>query len=332
MTTAILNKCTTEETQRSITTWLNKAESSKYFTPSPSNKDILPASSPSRSWCGSQVSEDGYLKSFKGLPGSQSDLTSCNNSSKGSEVATTKNEDGVPRQGASVLAGKYLLLPSKASGPNTGASKNCYDCMNILTREIFSCKVSILAKMYYSLINECIIITLLIFTQILPRNSKGLAMMAAYHRLDESSAFVNEVVEAIMTSKMVYFIFPKNYGNVHSYVLASKKLSEAEAANIFKQMVKIVQHCHSKGVIIRDIKLGRFVFTDKERRTVKLESLEDVVILNDPNNDHLDDKHGCPNYVSPEKAEILKTNSKYPGKATDLWSLGIILYTMIAGR
>lgn len=48
--------------------------------------------------------------------------------------------------------------------------------------------------------------------------------------------------------------------------------------------------------------------------------------------DGLSDKHGCPNYVSPEKAEILRSNSRYPGKATDIWGLGVMLYTMLVGR
>jgi len=158
-------------------------------------------------------------------------------------------------------------------------------------------------------------------------------MLAAYHRLEEFTEFVSEVVEAILTPKMIYFIMPKNYGNVHLYLLANRNLKEAEAANIFKQMVSIVQHCHSKGVVLRDIKMGRFVFVDKSKTIVKLESLEDAVLLTDPNNDSLDDKHGCPNYVSPEKADILRTKyTNYPGKATDIWSLGIILYTMLVGR
>jgi len=63
-----------------------------------------------------------------------------------------------------------------------------------------------------------------------------------------------------------------------------------------------------------------------------LETLEDAVALPEGGDDGLSDKHGCPNYVSPEKADILRTNTKYPGKATDIWGLGIMLYTMLCGR
>lgn len=65
------------------------------------------------------------------------------------------------------------------------------------------------------------------------------------------------------------------------------------------------------------------------RTTLKLESLEDAVVLDDPEEDLLQDKRGCPAYVSPE---ILRAHRTYSGRAADMWSLGVILYTMLVGR
>lgn len=65
------------------------------------------------------------------------------------------------------------------------------------------------------------------------------------------------------------------------------------------------------------------------RTEVKLESLEDAVVLEDYADDLLSDKHGCPAYVSPE---ILRTNTRYSGRAADMWGLGVMLYTMLVGR
>lgn len=64
------------------------------------------------------------------------------------------------------------------------------------------------------------------------------------------------------------------------------------------------------------------------RTQLKLETLDDAVVLEE-DDDWLNDKHGCPAYVSPE---ILSPTSNYSGRAADCWSLGVMLYTMLVGR
>ncbi len=70
------------------------------------------------------------------------------------------------------------------------------------------------------------------------------------------------------------------------------------------------------------------LFSVFPRNLVKLESLEDTYLL-EGGDDSLSDKHGCPAYVSPE---ILNANGSYSGKAADVWSLGVMLYTILVGR
>jgi tribbles-like protein len=73
----------------------------------------------------------------------------------------------------------------------------------------------------------------------------------------------------------------------------------------------------------------KIIFITFFRTELKLESLDDAVTLEDVHDDLLSEKHGCPAYVSPE---ILKADSKYSGRAADMWGLGVMLYTMLIGR
>ncbi|XP_048387132.1 tribbles homolog 2 isoform X1 [Stegostoma tigrinum] len=139
---------------------------------------------------------------------------------------------------------------------------------------------------------------------------------------------INQITEILLGEQRSYVFFEKSHGDMHSFVRTCKRLKEDEAARLFYQITSAVAHCHDNGVVLRDLKLRKFVFKDEERTQVKLESLEDAYILNGEV-DALSDKHGCPAYVSPE---ILNTNGSYSGKAADVWSLGVMLYTMLVGR
>nr|XP_020657980.1 tribbles homolog 2 [Pogona vitticeps] len=139
---------------------------------------------------------------------------------------------------------------------------------------------------------------------------------------------INQITEIILGETKAYVFFERSHGDMHSFVRNCKKLKEEEAAKLFYQIASAVAHCHDGGLVLRDLKLRKFIFKDEDRTRVKLESLEDAYILRG-NDDSLSDKHGCPAYVSPE---ILNTNGSYSGKAADVWSLGVMLYTMLVGR
>ncbi|XP_019661691.2 tribbles homolog 3 isoform X1 [Ailuropoda melanoleuca] len=115
---------------------------------------------------------------------------------------------------------------------------------------------------------------------------------------------------------------------MHSLVRRRRRLPEPEAAALFRQMAAALAHCHQHGLVLRDLKLRRFVFTDHERTKLVLENLEDACVLTGPD-DSLWDKHACPAYVGPE---ILSSRASYSGKAADVWSLGVALFTMLAGH
>ncbi|XP_048214777.1 tribbles homolog 1 [Perognathus longimembris pacificus] len=139
---------------------------------------------------------------------------------------------------------------------------------------------------------------------------------------------ITGIVEVILGDTKAYVFFEKDFGDMHSYVRTRKRLKEEEAARLFKQIVSAVAHCHQSAIVLGDLKLRKFVFSTEERTQLRLESLEDTHIIKGED-DALSDKHGCPAYVSPE---ILNTTGTYSGKAADVWSLGVMLYTLLVGR
>lgn len=53
--------------------------------------------------------------------------------------------------------------------------------------------------------------------------------------------------------------------DLHAYVRRRRRLVELEGARLFWQVLEAVAHCHRQGVVVRDIKLRRFLFADDER-------------------------------------------------------------------
>ncbi|KAM9307825.1 tribbles homolog 1 [Gastrophryne carolinensis] len=139
---------------------------------------------------------------------------------------------------------------------------------------------------------------------------------------------ITGIVEVIQGESKAYVFFQKEYGDMHSYVRSCKKLAEEQAARLFRQIISAVAHCHKSNIVLGDLKLRKFVFSDSERTQLRLESLEDAHIMKG-DNDALSDKHGCPAYVSPE---ILNTTGTYSGRSADVWSLGVMLFTLLVGR
>ncbi|XP_029023228.1 tribbles homolog 1 [Betta splendens] len=135
--------------------------------------------------------------------------------------------------------------------------------------------------------------------------------------------------DIILGERKAYVFLDKDFGDMHTLVKSCRRLDEGRACSLFRQAALAVAHCHQAGVVLGDLKLRKFVFADDKRTRVRLESLEDCRVLEDPNDDSMSDTHGCPAYVSPE---ILSGSAPYSGKMADMWSLGVMLYTMLVGR
>ena len=80
-----------------------------------------------------------------------------------------------------------------------------------------------------------------------------------------SHEHVNQIEEILLGETQAYVFFARNYGDLHSYVRSKRKLKEAEAIRLFYQVASAVAACHENGVVLRDLKLRKFVFKDEAK-------------------------------------------------------------------
>lgn len=103
------------------------------------------------------------------------------------------------------------------------------------------------------------------------------------------------------------------------------KFSESKAKFIFKQIVECVHYLNAKGICHRDIKDENIVI-DKNLNVKLIDFGSSVVVK--PHGRLFDRFYGTINYASPE---ILR-GEKYRAEAAEIWSLGILLYTLLYGE
>jgi polo-like kinase 1 len=104
-----------------------------------------------------------------------------------------------------------------------------------------------------------------------------------------------------------------------------KRLTEIETQCYMAQIIKALKYLHSHRVIHRDLKLGNLFITDKMELKVGDFGLATKLEFEGERKRTV---CGTPNYIAPEILDG-KTGHSYE---VDIWSLGVICYTLIIGK
>ena len=99
----------------------------------------------------------------------------------------------------------------------------------------------------------------------------------------------------------------------------------AEALGIFQQALAGLGHAHAHDVIHRDIKPANIMLTRKG--TVKLTDFGIARVMGGAKLTHTGMTLGTPAYMSPEQIQGIRID-----KRTDIYSMGVTLYEVLAGR
>ena len=136
---------------------------------------------------------------------------------------------------------------------------------------------------------------------------------------------ISQLFESISTSKNFYlFMEYIEGGDLNDYILSKKFLSEKIACDLFRQLISVVEYLSEMKVTHRDIKTEN-ILLDSLHKNIKV---IDFGLSNYCNQyEFLKSTCGSPCYASPE----MLLNKPYKGICTDIWSSGIVLYSMLVG-
>ncbi|ODV65524.1 Pkinase-domain-containing protein, partial [Hyphopichia burtonii NRRL Y-1933] len=149
-----------------------------------------------------------------------------------------------------------------------------------------------------------------------------------YHRQLKHKNIV-KLYEIIKTENHLWLALEYCQGNeLFYYIYEQRHLNIDTVKKLFIQILNGIKYVHSLNLSHRDLKLENILLADKQKTIVKLTDFGFVREFNPLKRQFLSTICGTTVYMAPE---LLK-NEKYSGFSIDIWSLGIILFTMLYGE
>ena len=134
-----------------------------------------------------------------------------------------------------------------------------------------------------------------------------------------------QLYNVINTSSTIYLVMEYIKGKeLFEIIVHKKKLSELDSLRYYQQLISGIEYLGKIRVAHRDLKPENLLIDSKNNLKIADFGLSNMY----KHNELLSTACGSPCYAAPE----MLAGDKYFGLSADIWSSGIILYTMLCGR
>lgn len=135
---------------------------------------------------------------------------------------------------------------------------------------------------------------------------------------------VVKLLDVVDTGDTMYLVMElATSGDLLDFINSRRYLSERMARNFFNDLVNGIETCHSKNIVHRDLKCENLLLDAR----LKLK-ISDFGFARRTEGQNLETYCGSYAYAAPE----VILGQPYEGQAADIWSMGVILFAMLAGK
>ena len=145
--------------------------------------------------------------------------------------------------------------------------------------------------------------------------------------------YIVGMIEVLASKSKIFIVLELvTGGELFDKIVSMGKLPEDQALFYFTQLVEGVGYCHRSGVCHRDLKPENLLLDGQGNLKISDFGLSSLYV-GDADGDGtsrtqiLHTTCGTPNYVAPE----VLADKGYDGKKADVWSIGVVLYVLLAG-
>jgi serine/threonine-protein kinase len=125
----------------------------------------------------------------------------------------------------------------------------------------------------------------------------------------------------------VYIAYEYVPGRTLRQALERGELDDVAAVEVAAQILEGLAHAHERGIVHRDVKPSNVLLADGVELSVRLLDFGLALVTEEETLTAAGDVPGTLAYISPERLR-----GKAAGPATDVWSVGVLLWEVLAGR